>query len=56
MHTSKDEFARRLRMFDQSQGHTWNQEQVTYYLGETKEEVAKRKKGVQGIPTSALKN
>ena len=30
--------------------------QVAFYLGESKEEVAKRKKGAQGIPIAALKD
>ena len=56
MHTSKEELAKRLHMSDQAHRQTWNQEQVANYLGESKEEVAKRKKGAQGIPTAALKD
>ena len=55
LHISKEELAMKLRMSEQSQGHTWSPDQVAAYLGQSKEDVAKRKKGAQGIPTAVLK-
>ena len=55
LHISKEELATKLRMSEQSQGHTWSPDQVAAYLGQSKEDVAKRKKGAQGIPTAVLK-
>ena len=51
----KNTLARSLNLSSASTGRAWTPEQVISHLEETEEEVAKRKKGAQGVPTQSLK-
>lgn len=52
----KDALSKALDLLGEATGKAWTPEKVAQHLGETEEEVAKRKKGAQGVPTQALKN
>ena len=43
-----------LKLPEEATGHLWSSEQVIAHLGETEEQVLKRKKGAQGIPTQSI--
>ena len=54
MKANKQTLSRDLNLTSVNQGQAWTSEMVAHFLGENEEEVAKRKKGAQGIPTSQM--
>ena len=51
---NKQNLSRDMSLAAKNKGQAWTSEMVAHFLGENEEEVAKRKKGAQGIPTNNM--